>query len=228
MLIPQLLFAHMLADYILQTNWLVARKGQAWDWLALHGLMVFAMSMLALARFAPIVLLPITILALLHTAQDWVKIHYGSRLKLPSIYSYMADQFSHYTMIGVTQVLIGPLLLPDAPTTGELIAAATGASVVILTRFYDVTWWSNWLDMLPYMARWRNLGYAERLTMFALTVAGLFYLAPLCILPRLFEGWRSKHPIWKERRGLWEIGLGVVLSVFVGLLVRSLLPASLR
>ncbi len=217
----------MLADYTLQTNWLVARKGQAWDGLALHGLMVFFMSMLVLPQYAGIVLLPILGMSLLHTAQDWLKIYLGPRLKIHPIYSYSIDQLAHYTTIVGMQGLLGAYLLPP-PTTFEVALAATGASVITLTRFYDVTWWANWLDMIPYMTRWRNWGYLERLAMFALSVAGLFYLAPLCAGLRLFEAWRCKRPIWKQPRGLLEMGLGILLAVTLGVVVRGLLPLSMR
>ncbi len=213
----------MLADYILQTNWLVARKGQAWDGLALHGLMVFVMSMLVLAPYAGVVLLPIALMSLLHTAQDWLKIYTGTRIKIHPIYSYLLDQVGHYVTIGVMQILIGHLLQPP-PSQAEVALMSIGAAVISLTRFYDVTWWANWLDMIPYMGHWRNVGYAERLAMFTLSLAGLFYLAPLCVLPRLIASWLTHRPIWKQRRGLAEMGIGIILAVILGVLVRSLLP----
>lgn len=214
----------MLADYALQTNWLVARKGKAWDGLALHGFMVFLMSMLVLAPYASVVLLPITLMSLLHTGQDWLKIDTGKRIKIHPIYSYMIDQFGHYATISVMQILVGPLLKPP-PSQTEIALMAIGASTITLTRFYDVTWWSNWLAMIPYMSQWRWFGYAERLAMFALSVAGYWSLAPLCVLPRLFDSWRLHRPIWKQPRGLPEMGLGIILAIAVGLVVRALLPA---
>ena len=212
----------MLADYLLQTNWLIARKGQRWDGLALHGAMVFFMSVLALAPYIKVVLLPILILTLVHTAQDWLKIYSGPRLKIHPFIPYMADQLSHYTQIVILQLAVGALLIP-APTQTDLIVATVAASVVTLTRFYDITWWSNWLDMIPYMTRWRWLGYAERLTMFALSAIGLFFLAPLCIVPRLFLSWQDKQPIWKQKRGVLEMGIGVVFAIILGVILRAML-----
>ena len=51
MIAAHLLFAHFLADYPLQTNWLIVRKGQSWDGLALHGLMVLFMAILVLPQY---------------------------------------------------------------------------------------------------------------------------------------------------------------------------------
>jgi hypothetical protein len=49
LLIPHLIFAHKLADYVLQSNWLVARKSESWTGLAMHGGIVGFMSMMAIA-----------------------------------------------------------------------------------------------------------------------------------------------------------------------------------
>lgn len=224
-LIPQLLLAHMLADYLLQTNWLISRKGKRWDGLALHGAVVFSMSMLTLAPYARVVLLPIALLSLVHTAQDWLKIYSGPRLKIHPFIPYAADQISHYTQIVIVQLAVGALLIP-APSHSDVLAATVAASVVTLTRFYDISWWSNWLDMIPYMTRWRWLGYAERLSIFALSAVGLFFVAPLCVLPRLLVAWQVGQPIWGQRRGLWEMGIGVVLSVALGLLLHAMLTSA--
>jgi hypothetical protein len=222
LLIPQLLLAHMLADYLLQTNWLIARKGQRWDGLALHGAMVFFMSILALAPYIKVVLVPILILSIVHTSQDWLKIYTGPRIKIHPFIPYMADQFSHYTQIIIMQLVVGSLLIP-APTHTDVIVATIAATVISLTRFYDITWWSNWLDMIPYMTRWRWWGYAERLAMCALSAIGLFFMAPLCILPRLIFSWQTKQPIWTQKRGMLEMGLGVVFAIALGVILRAML-----
>ena len=223
MLVAHLMFAHMLADYTLQTNWLIVRKGQSWDGLALHGLMVFVMSVVVVPEYFPVVILPILIMSLVHTFQDWVKIFSGPRIKVHPFIPYILDQVLHYVAIVVLQVLIGSQLQP-APAQADIFVMALGAVCISVTRFYDATWWANWLDMIPYMNRWQIWGYAERLAMAALATVGLFFVAPLCILPRLFYAWRSGNPIWKQPRGVLEMGIGVIFSVILGLILRSLLP----
>ncbi len=37
MIIPHLLFAHLLGDYPLQSHWLVKRKAESWRGLLVHG-----------------------------------------------------------------------------------------------------------------------------------------------------------------------------------------------
>src|SRR5579859_3274680 len=82
LLIPHLLFAHFLADYTLQTNWLIVRKGQSWDGLALHALMVLFMSVLVLAPYIRVMALPLLVISTVHGFQDWVKIYTGPRIKI--------------------------------------------------------------------------------------------------------------------------------------------------
>ncbi len=222
MLIPHLLLAHMLADYVLQTNWLVARKSQGWEGLALHGLMVFVMSLLVLPAYLPVLFFPLLAMSLVHTFQDWVKVYTGPRIKIHPFIPYLIDQVLHYIQIAIVQVLFGAWLQPP-PGSVEQLVMACGAAGIAATRFYDVTWWANWLDMLPYMNRWRTWGYAERLAMVALSAAGLFWLAPLCALPRLWFAWYCKHPIWKQRRGALEMGIGILFSIGLGLILRAML-----
>ncbi len=222
MLIPHLLFAHMLADYILQTNWLIVRKSHSWEGLALHGFIVFCMSILVLPAHIYLMFIPLLVMALIHTFQDWVKIYTGPRIKIHPFIPYMLDQVLHYTLIVIFQVVYGSQLQPP-PSQAEVLVMATGAVVVAVTRFYDVTWWANWLDMIPYMNRWQVWGYAERLAMVALSVVGLFFLAPLCVLPRLWYAARTQMPIWKQPRGLLEMGIGIVFSIALGLVLRSIM-----
>ena len=221
MLIPHLLFAHMLADYVLQTNWLIVRKGQSWTGLALHGFIVFSMSILVLPSYIALMFVPILILSLEHTFQDWVKIYTGPRIKIHPFIPYMLDQVLHYTVIIVLQALYGNQLQPP-PGQAEILVMATGTVVIAVTRFYDVSWWANWLDMIPYMNRWQIWGYAERLAMVALAAIGLFFVAPLCVLPRLWYAARIGAPIWKQPRGILEIGLGVVFSIALGLVLHAI------
>lgn len=227
-MIGHLFFAHMLADYVLQTNWLVMRKVRRLDGLLLHGAIVYIVSLLVLPNHLDQLFIPLTLAALWHTFQDWIKVYTGPRIKVPGIYSYMIDQFAHYALILILNGVFAASLVPALdPTTNYLMGI--GACVVTITRFYEVTWWSNFLNfqMVPYFTRWRFFEYAEHLAMFALALSGYFYLAPLCALPRLLAGWRNGNPIWKQRYGLLEMGLGIVLSTALGVLMRTVWPASL-
>jgi hypothetical protein len=219
----------MLADYVLQTNWLVMRKSKL-DGLLLHGLMVGFMSLLVLPTHLNIVLLPILIMTVLHTIQDWVKVYSGPRLKnVHGFYTYIADQFGHYlTILILNALVIGSLIVP--PNDIEIFVMSVGACVIAITRFYEVTWWANFLQMkmTPYFNRWRWFEYAEHLAMFALSLVGLFYLAPLCVLPRLLYSRQTPYSVTKQQYGLIEMLLGAAFAIVLGALMGRLFPTSLR
>ncbi len=216
MLIPHLMFAHMLADYALQSNWLVARKSNSWTGLVIHGGIVGFISMIAVAPYLDAVWLPLVVLMVLHTLQDQGKVHLGPRLNVHPFIPYMADQLSHYAQIGLFQLWIGDRISPPPPPA-EIMFMWTGAAVIVATRFYDITWWANWLDMIPYLNRWRPFAYAERLSMLALSTAGLWMIAPLCLLPRLTFSSCTGAPIWHQRRSVIEMALGAALSIALGI-----------
>lgn len=228
-MVGHLFFAHMLADYVLQTNWLVMRKVKL-DGLLLHGLMVWLMSIFVLPAYLSVVFIPILIMTVLHTTQDWIKVYSTPRLKnVHSFYTYIADQFGHYiTIFALNALVIGSLVNP--PNELEIFVMSVGACVVAITRFYEVTWWANFLQMkmVAYFNRWRWFEYAEHLAMFALSLVGFFYLAPLCLLPRLAYSRQTPHAVLKQQYGLIEMLLGGAFSIVLGALMSRLFPASLR
>jgi len=216
------MFSHMLADYALQTNWIVARKNQSINGLLLHGFIVFLMSILVLPRYINVLFIPLLIMGAIHTVQDWAKVYSGPRLKIHPFYPYMADQLLHYLAIVIFQLIVGSWLNP-APSPLEYTLMAVGAIVMAATRFYDVTWWANWLDMIPYMNRWQTWGYAERLAMVALSSVGLFFIAPFCALPRFAYARYIGIPITRQERGLLEMGIGILFSIALGLFLRGII-----
>lgn len=222
MVIPHLMFAHMLADYVLQTNWLVARKGRSWYGLGLHGGIVGVMSLLALSPYLGDVWPLLVALTVVHTFQDYLKVRFGPHMKVHPFIPYMGDQLLHYiTIIGIQWTV--DRFYSFAPGQTEIMYMWAGTAAIAVTRYYDVTWWANWLDMIPYMNRWRALGYAERLAMVVLTVVGVWFLAPLMVLPRLWLSWRQERPVWRQRRGALEVVIGIAFSVAVGFGLRAVM-----
>jgi hypothetical protein len=220
LIIPHLMFAHMLADYTLQTNWLVTRKGKSWDGLLLHGAIVGGVSLVALVSYLDVMWLPLIVLFVVHTTQDFLKVYLGPRIDVHPFFPYMGDQVLHYLLIVLIQLWVGDRLSPG-PGAEEIALMWTGAALIVVTRFYEVTWWANWPDMMAYMNHWQLAGYAERVAMLALAAVGWWFVAPLCVVPRLVIAYRQGSPIWQQRRGLLEMALGVVLSVALGIGLRA-------
>lgn len=102
-----LLFAHVCADFLLQSNAMAAAKqARSLPALLLHGLIVLATATLALAPVTadPMVLLPLLALAGAHLLIDWIK----SFAPAASLTAFLTDQGAHLaTLIALAWALPG-------------------------------------------------------------------------------------------------------------------------
>lgn len=121
-----LLFAHVLADFVFQTNAMVANKARATGF-ASHGAVVLAMLLLVMGQLHPALIW----LAALHMAIDLAK----TRVP-PGLRAFLADQAAH-----LVTLLAAALWLPDlweqGIWTGQTALPglmALGAGAIIATR----------------------------------------------------------------------------------------------
>lgn len=165
--------AHVVADFLLQTKWMVTRKRQL-GVLLLHGLIVLATACLALGRFDA---WPILALSVAHLFIDAVKAH-----ALPDrLWAFLGDQAAHLLTILAVAVM-APALFADglwagytwAPglmllTAGLVTATVAGGHAVALL----VAPWSE-DHVLPagLPNGGRLIGLLERGIIFMLIVAG--------------------------------------------------------
>jgi hypothetical protein len=103
------LFAHLIADFVLQPLWLVQRK-QYWDGLLIHGGIVL-ICMLALGiveqqiyQYWPLMLL----ITGIHIVTDYAKVQYGNLIPGPPIVPFLADQVVHISVLIITLNLALP------------------------------------------------------------------------------------------------------------------------
>ncbi|MEM7242777.1 MAG: DUF3307 domain-containing protein [Pseudomonadota bacterium] len=101
-----LLLAHLLGDYLFQTNTMVARKPELKVLglhIAIHGALYTAVLWQSWGLIA--------LLTASHFLIDWIKINYGR----DEIWSYLADQTAHLGMIAVILALgaTSPWAVPD-------------------------------------------------------------------------------------------------------------------
>ena len=172
--ITALLFAHVLADFVLQTGTMVRHK-KSFSVMALHGALVLVTAQAATGQIAAPELLA---LAAAHIAIDAVKT-YGN---FTSFTAFCADQTAHV----LTIVALG-LYAPGLWSTGvwaaypvalPAMALATGLIVTLTAGQHAIA-----LLMRPHAMRIRNNGLRDGGRQIGLLERGLIFVFILTDLP---------------------------------------------
>ena len=165
-----LLLAHVLADFLFQTNWMVANKKAILP-LAAHIAVVLATAVLATGTLDP----ALFALALAHLGIDLVKTHSGAKGLLP----FLLDQAAHLATLAAVAVFVPDLWAsgPWAGLTWLPAGMALIAGFVLATRaggfamaLLMVPWGDVGLGGLPNGGR--IIGLLERGLIFVLVLAG--------------------------------------------------------
>ncbi|NKX46451.1 DUF3307 domain-containing protein [Roseicyclus persicicus] len=165
-----LFLAHVLADYLLQTGWMVANKRRAAA-LGLHIGTVLAAMPLVLLTLSPWFL----VLAGLHLAIDLLK----TFVMRPGLASYVLDQLLHLASI-VLVAALAPGLWADSPLAALPWAPAAiliAAAVLFAARGGQYAVAARLPDDPATGARGVRMGWAERATMVGVVALGLPVLA---------------------------------------------------
>ena len=109
-----LLLAHVLADFVFQTDRMAANKARP-AWLALHVAIVLGLAVAALGAWSPWLLW----LAAAHLGIDLVKLGMGDRLG-----SFLADQAAHLASLAMVALAAPGLWAGGVWATQELVPAA--------------------------------------------------------------------------------------------------------
>lgn len=164
-----LVLAHLLADYPLQNQWIIANKKRP-EAMAAHIGVVFLLTLLALRGE----ILPAITVTLIHLAIDLIKTH----LAPEKLWAYLADQLAHFaTIAGVLWYwpALG-MLWPEATPWANYILAvsaglilcvqAGGPAVGLLMRDFEEIQHAG----LP--AAGRMIGLLERSLIYLMVLAG--------------------------------------------------------
>ena len=128
-----LLFAHVMADFVFQTNWMAANKHRAPAMLA-HGAVVLACTLGALGSLDP----TLWFLALSHLGIDLIKAH----SRRAGLGAFLADQAAHLLVIAVVALWqpglmaqglwggIAPLPALMALVAGAVLATRAGGFAI--------------------------------------------------------------------------------------------------
>ncbi len=129
-----LLFAHVLSDFVLQTDW-IHRNKRHFGVMLLHGALVLVASLAALGQVAA---LPVLALAAAHVAIDCAKTY----VNFKGLTAFLADQALHLLVI-IAVAFHAPALWAtgawaDTPTLLPLMALLAGLITTLVAGQYAV------------------------------------------------------------------------------------------
>ncbi|MFQ5905840.1 MAG: DUF3307 domain-containing protein [bacterium] len=222
----RLLFAHLVADFPLQTGWVFREKTEHTWGVVFHGGVA---GVLGLALAWPYLRFPRTWVVLLalwlfHILLDKGKILLNGRTVRGRWLVFVGDQALHVASVWVAAAVIdGPalgtrLFFYGSDRFFQLASAylATTYSVLVLVSSIKGSRPGEVL-VLPRLPL-RLVEFGERIAITTLAmVGGMFYVfISFCLVPRIF--------LRKSRPGeitYWELFLSLILSVAVGVLFRN-------
>ncbi len=147
MLILQLLVAHLLGDFVFQSNALIKKKYETWKGTLQHAAIITGFTALFLLPYwlQPKAWLTVAVIFAVHFTQDVIKVEYDKRFnKSHSTVPFFMDQFCHIALI----VLLGrgfeSLTTLDLPETfmklyfSPLVQILL-AGIILLSYTFDIT-----------------------------------------------------------------------------------------
>jgi hypothetical protein len=196
------LFAHLVADFMLQPLWLVRRK-RGWDGLFIHvGIVLICMLALIPLEPAAAALWPVMLaITVIHLGADRWKVRYADRLLRPPFVPFLLDQAIHVATISVALSLAlsaaqvwslqaSPLALPAVYAACYLVAAF--AAPIGLIVLFDPTFQHA---SLAAAARLRSLVAAAVVLSLSLFAAPLALPATLAGVVAVTRRPASRHPL---------------------------------
>lgn len=219
------LFAHLVADFVLQPFWLVLRK-RHWDGLLIHGAIVLVcMLMLPLLDRTALMLWPVMLgITAIHVGADWWKVHHGDCIPGPPIGPFMLDQLIHIaTLCGALSLALPAAQVWSAAGSPAAQLALYG-SVYLIAACATPIGVMVWLD--PAFASAALSGAARLRSMVAgVAIVTLTLFGGLLALPTTLLGVfvmarhpRSTHPLDLPAGLLVVLGIGATLGAALAIL----------
>ncbi len=216
------LFAHLVADFVLQPYWLVLRKRRL-DGLLIHcGIVLLCMLALPLFEPATLAMIPAMVLiTVVHFGADWSKVHYGHNIPGPPIGPFLLDQVIHISTIMVVLSLALPPALVWHLNASPLALLALYGSAYVVAAFATPIGVMIWLD--PNSSNAALSGGARlRSLLTGISVVSITLFGGLIALPTTLLGMallrrypQSNHPL--------DLPSGTLAVLFIGATMGMLL-----
>jgi len=148
MIVLQLLIAHLLGDFVFQSNSLLKKKYESWLGTLHHVLIITFFTILLLFPYWNSAMAWITVGTIfgMHLVQDILKVEFDKRynIKRRSVIPFFVDQFLHISLICVLGRKFSDLSTIDLPNWAEILYFSDPLNVLIvcillLTYTFDIT-----------------------------------------------------------------------------------------
>ncbi|HKZ44067.1 MAG TPA: DUF3307 domain-containing protein [Anaerolineales bacterium] len=216
-MIWNLLLAHFMGDFLLQTDW-IARKKENFSVLALHVAILFSLMVLFAGQFRNILWPYLLLIAATHLIQDRTKIVMTNKKRKQGVLFFFIDQLVHVLIIiGVIflfESLNGPLTLPESPTWAVITLVA-----VILTQGWFITERIIFAEDNGYVESINQTKYSRMIT--RVTLTGLLYLVMSWAFPSLVLFVLTPYPQPHYRKRAMMIDLSVSVFGFLIIILAS-------
>ena len=233
LMLQALFFAHLLRDYVFQTDRIAIWKSRSVWGMLVHGGIVTFVTWLCAMPFAldwwPYALLIGTI----HILIDVARTKIGKTDPATTLFLFLLDQALHALVIVLVVSRSGWLAPHPAETVlgawlqeGHRLSFATGYVLLSMPAWvlvhFTIKGTGAESKSLPGRPGERYVGMIERGLIATFVMLGQFLLVPLVVAPRLALDGRNAH-LETERIGyLGELLISVSLAVAVGLFLRGL------
>ena len=237
-----LIFAHFVADYLLQPAWLTRRKYERPIFVFVHGLIVFLVSFAAVSWFFDYRWVwGIVVISISHIAIDLMKIELEKTLKHRRLELGIADQLLHLALIalvwnvcikrtkfgwGIDYISAKDLSNILLYLCGFLFIFEPVKSFVfgVLEKIHQDLVSAEYAKNIK---KWQVFGSLERLIFFSLILIDKWLLVGFFVLARsLFHALNTDSELRREFF-IIQIFSDVGLSIFAGVIVKFLVAGSI-
>lgn len=228
-MILAMILAHLVGDFMLQTDKLAAWKNRDVRGILTHGSVILVVTGFFALPFDPFWWQGVLFITVTHTAIDGIQLYFQPQIA--PILRFFSDQFLHFLFIFIALAAGGYL---NFNVQGNLYGKEMQMVLIYALGYVFVTM-PTWvlLKFVGYAIVERSApvfpdrfnkyaGIAERVLVLTATLAGLFLLVPVLIMPRMFIERKQLENNTRRPLFLFESLAGIALAVIVGLLLRAI------
>lgn len=224
-MIIAMLLAHLVGDYILQTNALALWKSKALGGVAVHCLIVFLTTWLFILPFNPNWWQGVLFIGLTHFAIDATQLYW--KPKIPPLARFLIDQMLHFVVLGLALWAGGYIRQFSLSTTlalmqdEQLFLYLLGFAFITMPAWVIIKFLAYGLVQgdAPNFSEGSNkyIGIMERLLITLFVLLGQFLLIPLVAIPRLVMEWPNVSHTEQAPVYLVELLASIAIATLIGL-----------